>query len=104
MKRRLGGILCAALVLSVLPAFCGSCGKREADGIPEPDEAEESMTDSLSLRERFPEYFDLSAFKGLEVYVWPRAVTAAASSPVRTGTKRKRKSGTWAFTGSVLRI
>lgn len=73
MKRRLGGILCAALVLSALAAFCGSCGKREADGIPKPDGAEEIVTDSLSLRERFPEYFDLSAFKGLEVYVWSLA-------------------------------
>ena len=78
MKRRLGGILCAALVLSALPAFCGSCGKREADGIqkpdgPKPDGAEEIVTDSLSLRERFPEYIDLSAFKGLEVYVWSLA-------------------------------
>lgn len=78
MKRRLGGILCAALVLSALAAFCGSCGKRESAGIPKPDGprpdgAEESVTDASSLRERFPQYYDLSDFKGLEVYVWSMA-------------------------------
>lgn len=30
-------------------------------------------TDLSDLRERFPEYFNLDAFKGLEVYVWPMA-------------------------------
>ena len=70
MKRRIGGILCAVLALS---ALLGSCGKEEPAGMETPDGAEDAAAGTSSLREQFPQYYDLSAFKGLEVYVWSMA-------------------------------
>ena len=86
MKRRVGGILCAALVLS---AFTASCGKKEPAGIRKPDGAEEFEKEASSLRERFPQYYDLSDFKGLEVYVWSLA-EGSYSCGVLPGTNRNK--------------
>ena len=33
----------------------------------------ESKSDIEKLREKYPEYFKLSAFKGIEIYVWEMA-------------------------------
>ena len=47
-------------------------------------------TDSIAaLREKFPEYFDLDTFKGLEVYVWQMA-KGSWSFGVLPGTNRNK--------------
>ena len=70
MKRRIGGILCAMLALS---ALLTSCGEKEPAGVQTPDGAEKAITETSSLREQFPQYYDLGDFKGLEIYVWSMA-------------------------------
>ena len=42
--------------------------------------------DESALREKFPEYYDLSTFKGLEVYVWQ--IIPAALWKEQTGRRR----------------
>ncbi len=46
-------------------------------------------TEESALREKYPEYFDLSAFKGLEVYVWQMAPDSY-SCGVMEGTNREK--------------
>ncbi len=48
------------------------------------------------LKEEYPEYFDLSAFKGLEVMSgrWRRTAIPAAFCRVRTGKRRWKNCGT----------
>ncbi len=48
-----------------------------------------SAADENSLREKYPEYFDLSTFKGLEVYVWQMAPNRY-SCGVMEGTNRNK--------------
>lgn len=86
MKRRIGRILCAALVL---PAYMASCGKKEPAGIRKPDGAEDIVKEESALREQFPQYYDLSTFKGLEVYVWSLA-EGSYSCGVLPGTNRNK--------------
>ena len=45
--------------------------------------------DEVALREKYPEYFDLSTFKGLEVYVWQMAESAYRFG-VMEGTNRSK--------------
>ena len=46
-------------------------------------------TDEDALREKYPEYFDLPAFKGLEVYVWQMAPNSY-SFGLLSGTNREK--------------
>ena len=46
-------------------------------------------TDEATLREKFPEYFDLSTMKGLEVYVWQMA-EGCYSFGLQPGTNREK--------------
>ena len=46
--------------------------------------------DESALREKYPEYFDLSTFKGLEVYVWQMAPNSY-SCGVMEGTNRNKE-------------
>ena len=48
-----------------------------------------TAVDEGVLREKYPEYYDLSAFKGLEVYVWQMAPNSY-SSGVMEGTNRSK--------------
>ncbi len=54
-------------------------------------DAEGSTAELETLRSRFPEYFDLSTFKGLEVYVW-EIVPERYSCGVLPGTNREKTS------------
>lgn len=48
-------------------------------------------TELSELRERFPEYFDLDTFKGLEVYVWPMAENSFRCGVI-SGTNRNKSN------------
>ena len=67
MKSSIAIILCLVSVL----LFAG-CGKKKNDPAPETtaDSQAETVTKAKTLREKYPEYFELSDFKGIEVYVW----------------------------------
>ncbi len=55
---------------------------------PEGSDVQDTPTEA-ALRERFPEYYDLSTFKGLEVYVWQMAEDTY-SCGVMEGTNRNK--------------
>ena len=65
--------------------------------------ADKSPATSMDeLRERYPEYFDLSTFKGLEVYVWQLAPDSY-SFGVMDGTNRnKTYEELWSLKGATL--
>ena len=63
----------------------------EEDGNGDGGFAAPSATDLDALREKYPEYFDLSAFKGLEVYVWQMA-EGSYSWGLMEGTNREKTS------------
>ena len=77
MKKKLYGTIClCGLVLIVLCA-CGKNTNSEVNVTPIPDglesEYERNSPEIEKLREKYPEYFALGTFKGLEVYVWQMA-------------------------------
>ena len=77
MKKKLYGTIClCGLVLIVLCA-CGKNTNSEVNVTPIPDglesEYERNSPEIEKLREKYPEYFELGTFKGLEVYVWQMA-------------------------------
>jgi hypothetical protein len=53
------------------------------------DEIWGTENDEDALRKKYPEYFDLSAFKGLEVYVW-QMTSGSYSFGVLPGTNREK--------------
>ena len=73
MRKILFAILCLAM-LCALP----SCGKRSAE-------------DTGELRDNYPEYFDLSTAKGLEVYFWQMA-SESYSFGLLPGTNREKSA------------
>lgn len=56
----------------------------------EPDTTAPAAGSIAALREKFPEYFDLDTFKGLEVYVWQMA-EQSYSFGVLPGTNREKE-------------
>ena len=63
-------VLAASLMLSA--TACSSVkGTTELTSVPAYES--ESKPDIEKLREKYPEYFKMSAFKGVEIYVWEMA-------------------------------
>ena len=56
--------VCLALVFALLLSFF-ACGKKAG-----PETFETAQQSVETLKEKYPEYFELSDFKGIEVYVW----------------------------------
>ena len=57
--------------------------------IDQSDTKEDAWRSETDLRKKFPEYYDLSTFKGLEVYVWQMA-PESYSFGVMAGTNREK--------------
>ena len=57
--------------------------------LKETDKHSEAEIDMESLKAKYPEYFDLDTFKGLEVYVW-QIVPGSYSCGVMSGTNRNK--------------
>lgn len=63
-------VLAASLMLS---ATACSISKGETELTSGTSYSSESKSEVERLREKYPEYFELSAFKGIEIYVWEMA-------------------------------
>lgn len=63
-------VLAASLMLS---ATACSVSKGETELTSGSSYSSESKSEVERLREKYPEYFELSAFKGIEIYVWEMA-------------------------------
>lgn len=63
-------VLAASLMLS-LTACSQVIGQTDLTSGPE--QTVETKTQIEELREKYPEYFEMSSFKGIEVYVWEMA-------------------------------
>jgi hypothetical protein len=63
-------VLAASLMLS---ATACSVSKSETELTSVTSYSSESKSEVERLREKYPEYFELSAFKGIEIYVWEMA-------------------------------
>ena len=63
-------VLAASLMLSVT-----ACGAKNGETklTSEPSYKTESTDHIAELRQKYPEYFKLNAFKGVEIYVWEMA-------------------------------
>ena len=89
MKKTVRWILSAAAAACVVLAVCFMTGILPCREDREKNEVYNSEVINV-LRERFPEYFDLSTFKGLEVYVWQMA-QESYSWGLMSGTDRVKK-------------
>lgn len=98
MNKRFGTIcfLAAALCTSL----CG-CGKTVNSALPEhsvefrnetfanPDNSAADQDKLYELRAQYPEYFELSSFKGIEIYVWETAADSYQCG-LMSGTNRNK--------------
>ena len=85
MKKKLYGIVCLCSLVSTVLCACGKntnpidMNTAEGDAymayIPDglKSEYEWNSPEIEKLRKKYPEYFELGTFKGLEVYVWQMA-------------------------------
>ena len=79
-------VLAASLMLSA--TACSSVkGTTELTSVPAYES--ESKPDIEKLREKYPEYFKLSAFKGVEIYVWEMA-EGSYQCGMMSGTNRNK--------------
>ena len=77
MKKLMALALCLLLIVML-----SGCGKQN-------DIAETNTEEMNALKEKYPEYFDLSTSKGLEVYVW-QIVSNTYEFGVLPGTNREK--------------
>jgi hypothetical protein len=63
-------VLAASMMLSV--AACSTAGNK-TEVTSGTSYSVESRTEIEKLKEKYPEYFEMSSFKGIEVYVWEMA-------------------------------
>lgn len=94
MKKTAAFLLCLVLLFA-LPG-CGS-------------EEKESQTDSTSvnieeLKESYPEYFELSDFKGIEVYVWQMAENSYRCGLLGGTNREKTQEEIWSLEFKSLSI
>ena len=77
MKKKLYRIVCLCSLVSIVLCACGKNTNSEVNVTHISDGLESEYTCSSpeidKLREKYPEYFELGTFKGLEVYVWQMA-------------------------------
>ncbi len=79
MKKKLYGIVCFCSLILIMLYVCGKNTNlfKEANVTDIPDGLESEYgydsPEIEKLREKYPEYFELGTFKGLEVYVWQMA-------------------------------
>ena len=85
MKKKLHCIICLFSLISIMLCACGKSTNLvdmstvESDGLESEyerniqNESQETSPEIEELREKYPEYFALGTFKGLEVYVWQMA-------------------------------
>lgn len=99
MKKRIAIVLVLTLVLLT------SCSVTSGDAdCKEPPREPSQQFELEELRQKFPEYFDLSTAKGLEVYVWQLA-EGSYSCGVLPGTNRnKSNEEIWRLTVNSARI
>ena len=55
-----------------------------------------------ALKEKYPEYFDLSAFKGLEVYVWQMAPNSYSCGVLPGTNREKTLEELWKMKGTTI--
>lgn len=68
MKKKLYGIVCLCSLVSIMLYVCG-----KGTNLIDISEYGRNSPEIEKLREKYPEYFELGTFKGLEVYVWQMA-------------------------------
>ena len=77
MKKKLYRIVCLCSLVSIVLCACGKNTNSEVNVTHISDGLESEYTCSSpeidKLREKYPEYFELGTFKGLEVYAWQMA-------------------------------
>ena len=82
MKKTTAIVICLVLLCTF-----GGCGKQKEK---QAEETKQEQTEEMNaLKEKYPEYFDLSTSKGLEVYVW-QIVPNSYSFGVLPGTNREK--------------
>ena len=64
----------------------------------------ESKSDIEKLREKYPEYFKLSAFKGIEIYVWEMAEGSYQCGMMSGTNRNKTDEEIWALAERPLTI
>lgn len=79
-------VLAASLMLS---ATACSAVRAQTELTSESSYVSESKSEIEILREKYPEYFKLSAFKGIEIYVWEMA-EGSYQCGMMSGTNRNK--------------
>lgn len=101
MKNVWKGLLCLGLLICVL---LSSCVRKDADTGFEDLEAEAVERDIDTLRKSVSQYFDLSAFKGLEIYVWSMAEGDYRCGMLEGTNRNKTQNEIWELAANSVSI
>ena len=94
-------VLAASLMLS---ATACSVSKGETELTSVSSYSSESKSEVERLREKYPEYFELSAFKGIEIYVWEMAEGSYHCGMMSGTNRNKTEEEIWDLAKKPLTI
>ena len=94
-------VLAASLMLS---ATACSVSKSETELTSVSSYSSESKSEVERLREKYPEYFELSAFKGIEIYVWEMAEGSYHCGMMSGTNRNKTEEEIWDLAKKPLTI
>ena len=94
-------VLAASLMLSVTAC---NVSKGETELTSGTSYSSESRSEVERLREKYPEYFELSAFKGIEIYVWEMAEGSYHCGMMSGTNRNKTDEEIWALAKRPLTV
>lgn len=105
-------IIASGLICVILLSSCGMSAQTsdstpsEAAPVLETTSEEDthSSVDTALLRSKYPEYFELSDFKGIEVYVWQMAEDSYTCGLMGGTNRNKTEEEIWDLQNKALTI
>ncbi|MBQ5312172.1 MAG: hypothetical protein ILP19_09080 [Oscillospiraceae bacterium] len=85
------------LMLVLLTALLCSCEAAKTDTSVSQSAASGGIRDKETLRREYPEYFELGAFKGIELYVWQDAPGSYRCGAMSGTNRNKTDEEIWAL-------
>lgn len=97
---RIMSLITAAALIMLLPSCAAQAGGNESSVTMQA----QSSPDIGSLRAKYPEYFELSDFKGIEVYVWQMAEDSYTCGLMGGTNRNKTEEEIWDLQNKALTI
>ncbi len=87
-----------ALCLLILIVILGGCGQVTDDKTENTTTVPVTESELDLLRKKYPQYFDLGTFKGIEVYVWQMSENSYYCGALAGTNRNKTQEEIWSLT------